>query len=197
MIYAIILAAGESKRMGQPKMLLPFGDRTIIETVVDCATRSMVDGVIVVVGANGEKVTEAVGERPVQVAMNPNYREGMLSSIRWGINALPPQARAALVMLGDQPLIASSTIDKVIAAYHKESKGLVLPVYGGKRGHPLLIDTKYQDELAQLDGAIGLRAIIHNNSEDVLEVEMDDAGILHDIDTAEEYQEMIKQRRGQ
>jgi molybdenum cofactor cytidylyltransferase len=195
MIWAIILAAGESKRMGRPKMLLPWGEQTIIETVIDAATQAMVDGIVVVVGANAEKVAEAINGRPVELSVNPHFREGMLSSIQWGLNSIPAAARAALVMLGDQPLIASSTIDMVIKAYRQGNHGIVLPVYRGKRGHPMLLDMKYKDEVAQLDGNIGLRELTYHNVEDVLEVELDDSGILSDVDTREEYQEMIKQRR--
>lgn len=192
MIWAIILAAGESKRMGRPKMLLPLGERTILETVIDNATRAKVDGVVVVLGANAEKITAAIDHRPVELTVNPRYREGMLSSIQWGLNALPASARAALVMLGDQPLIASEVIDKIIKVYRQGNKGIVLPVYRERRGHPILIDLKYKEEVAQLDANIGLRALTYHNQEDVLEVAMDEPSILNDVDTEEDYQAINK-----
>lgn len=192
MIWAIILAAGESKRMGRPKMLLPLGERTILETVIDNASRAEVDGVVVVLGANAEKITAAIDHRPVELTVNPRYREGMLSSIQWGLNALPASARAALVMLGDQPLIASEVIDKIIKVYRQGNKGIVLPVYRERRGHPILIDLKYKEEVAQLDANIGLRALTYHNQEDVLEVAMDEPSILNDVDTEEDYQAINK-----
>ena len=187
MIRAIILAAGESRRMGRPKLLLPFGGKTIIETVVDNAVGSKTDGVLVVLGSNAEKIAEKVRGYSVETTVNPEFHQGMLSSIQWGFESLPGDTQAVLVMLGDQPLIPSSVIDKVIAGYKQMGKGIVLPTYKKRRGHPILVDMKYRDEVKRLDPDKGLRALVHNHAEDILEVEVDAPGILKDIDTVEDY----------
>jgi molybdenum cofactor cytidylyltransferase len=236
MIWAIILAAGESKRMGRPKLLLPFGERTIIETVVDNAVRSKADEVLVVLGSDAEKIGEKIkssflerrsskraskspltplykgGEKKsclcrganlrifldtclgrleqkkhVTITVNPNFRQVMLSSIQWGFESLPEDTSAALVILGDQPMIPSSVIDKMVDAYKQTGKGIALPVYNKRRGHPILVDMKYRDEVERLSPDIGLRALVHNHAEDILEVEVDAPGILRDIDTVEDY----------
>ena len=192
MIWAIILAAGESKRMGEPKLLLSFGDKTIIETVVNNTIESKTDKSLVVLGSRAVKIREKIKEFPVKISVNSKFRAGMLSSIQWGFETLPENTLAALIILGDQPSIHSSIINRIIDAYKQTGKGIVIPVYRKKRGHPILIDIKYRDEVRQLDHGTGLCALVHNHTEDILEVEVDSPGILKDIDTVEDYNEQIK-----
>ena len=190
MIWTIILAAGESRRMGRPKLLLPFGERTMIETVVNNAVQSKADEVLVILGSNAEKIAERIEDYSVKTSVNPDFRQGMLSSIQWGFESLPEDTRAVLVMLGDQPMIPSSVINRVIDAYEQTEKSIVLPVYNKRSGHPILVDMKYREEVKQLSPDIGLRALVHNHTDDILEVEVDAPGILKDIDTAEDYEQM-------
>jgi molybdenum cofactor cytidylyltransferase len=190
LIWAILLAAGESKRMGTPKQLLPYGDKTIIEAVIDHMTHSRLDGVLVVLGAHREKIEKIIAGLPVKTVYNPRYEEGMLSSVQTGFSSLPKDARAVLVFLGDQPMVPSSVIDRIIETYRSGEKGIVLPVFGGTRGHPVLIDTKYSQEVAALDPEIGLRELIHNHPEDIMEVDADTPTIIEDIDTPEDYNKL-------
>ncbi|MCJ7682603.1 MAG: nucleotidyltransferase family protein [Candidatus Aminicenantes bacterium] len=192
MIQAIILAAGESKRMGTPKMLLPFGRGSMIEAVITGALASRADGILVVLGAERRKIRSVVERFNVDTVFNRRYQKGMLSSVQKGFETLPANTRAALVMLGDQPSIPSQTIDRLIEAFNKSGKGIVLPVVHGRRGHPLLIDLKYRAEIIRLDPEVGLRALIHGHPEDILEVDMKDEAVLQDIDTREDYAEAIK-----
>ncbi|MFC1718280.1 NTP transferase domain-containing protein [Candidatus Poribacteria bacterium] len=191
-IWAIILAAGESKRMGKPKLLLPFGETTIIETVVGNAMQSKVDEVLVVLGCNAENIAKKIEGTPAKTSVNPDFRDGMLSSIQWGFKSLPEDTRAAIIMLGDQPLIPGSVIDRVIDAYRQTEKSIVLPVYNKRRGHPILIDMKHREEVKRLSPDVGLRVLVHNHTEDILEVAVDAPGILKDIDTAEDYSREIR-----
>lgn len=191
MIWAIILAAGESKRMGRPKLLLPFGNSTIIETIVSNATESKADEILVILGSGAENIAEKIKGQHAKTSVNPNFRQGMLSSIQWGFEALPEDTRAALIMLGDQPMVSSSIIDKVIDAYEQAEKSIVLPVYNKRRGHPLLIDMKHREEVNRLSPDVGLRALVHNHTEDILEVAVDTPDILNDIDTAEDYNQIL------
>jgi len=195
MIRAIVLAAGESRRMGRPKLTLPFGEKTMIETVVDNAVQSKVDGVLVVLGSGAEKIAEKIKGYPVKTTVNPEFRQGMLSSIQWGFESLAEDTRAALVMLGDQPLIPGSVIDKIVDAYIQTGKGIVLPVYNKRRGHPILIDMRYRDEVKRISPDTGLRALVHNHAEDILEVEVDAPGVLRDIDTVEDYNEILSEEK--
>ncbi len=190
MIWALLLAAGESKRMGRSKQLLPYGDKTILETVIDHITHSSVDETLIVLGANREKIERIIKDLPVKSVYNPRYKEGMLSSVQKGFVSLPKETEAVLVFLGDQPMVPSSAITQIVHAYRSTEKGIVLPVFDKRRGHPILIDNKYSQKVAALDPEIGLRALIHNHPEDILEVELDTPAIIKDIDTPEDYKEL-------
>jgi len=192
MIWGVVLAAGESRRMGEPKALLPFGEKTMIEEVLDRVTAANADGVLVVLGSNWEKIAAQIKGYRVKVSLNPHFQRGMLSSVIWGFQALPAKAKAALFVLADQPRIPSWVINKVIAAYKTGSKGIVIPTFKGERGHPLLIDRKYQNEVKILDPAVGLRGLVYGHPEDILEVEVRASAILHDIDSRADYKREAK-----
>ena len=192
-IWAVILAAGESKRMGLPKMLLTFSGRTMIEKVITNVSESKIDKIIVVLGAYREALVELISKLPVKYCYNDNYKKGMLSSVQCGFRNLSSVCRAVLVFQGDQPLITSNAINEVIEAYLSSGKGIVIPVYKGRRGHPLLIDIKYRDEIEKLNPDKGLRSLTCMFSDDVLEVDVNESGILTDFDTYEQYKkELIK-----
>ena len=189
---AIILAAGSSSRMGTQKMLLPFGESTILETVIHNTLSSSVDSVLVVLGADHEEILELIKPLPVDVCINTNHLSGMLSSVHCGFNALPEDTSTALVYLGDQPGIPPGVTNAVIKAYNDSLHGIVIPVSNHRRGHPLLVDFKYKRDIGRLDLEQGLRALMHHFPEDVLEVEVEEPGILIDIDTPEDYSIAIK-----
>jgi molybdenum cofactor cytidylyltransferase len=186
-IWAVILAAGGSRRMGTQKMLLPFGDGTIVERVVRAALDASLQGIVVVLGADEARVREKLAPYPVTFAVNADWRRGMLSSVQTGFEALPEKATAVVVMLGDQPFVKAETVDELVAHHRENRKGIVLPVHGSRRGHPVLIDKKYGAEIVALGPEGTLREVVHAHAADVLEVEIDDPDILRDIDTPEDY----------
>jgi molybdenum cofactor cytidylyltransferase len=192
-IWGIILAAGESTRMKVQKLLLPFDGTTMIERVIENVTESEVDHTLVVLGSDNKEISEVIGHLPVTICYNDNYKQGMFSSVKCGIKSLPQTCDAALVFLGDQPMIPLEAVNSVIRAYLNSSKGIVIPTFEKKRGHPLLIDSKYFGEIHKLEDQAGLKALAIKFSEDVLEVETDMPGILKDIDTREEYEDAINQ----
>jgi molybdenum cofactor cytidylyltransferase len=192
-IWAIILAAGESKRMGRPKMLLPFNGSTMIETVIKNVSESNVDKVLVVLGAEREAIFEKIRKLKATCCQNEHYKDGMLSSVRCGFRHLPTGYKAALVFQGDQPLITQNAINIVISAYLSSGKGIVIPVYNARRGHPLLVDIKYRNEIEKLTPDEGLRSLSNKFQEDVLEVETSESGILPDFDTFDDYNNGINQ----
>lgn len=193
MIWAIVLAAGESRRMGTQKLLLPFGERTVVETVVRKALDSGVDRVMVVVGADRETVRARLESPPLTIVDNENFRQGMLTSIQAGFAALPSDAAAAVVMLGDQPAVPTEAVRTVVRAARESGKGIIIPTCGGRRGHPVLIAAKYGRAVAALDPGIGLRQLRLEHPEDVLEVEVGDPAVLRDLDTPEDYE---REKRG-
>lgn len=186
-IWGIVLAAGESTRMKVQKLLLPYQGKTMIEKVIANVTYSGVDNTLVVVGSNKNEILKVIDLLPVSHCYNDNYKQGMLSSVKCGFRSLPGTFEAALVFLGDQPMIPSEAVNIVIQAYRQSNKGIVIPVYQKKRGHPLLIDMKYREEIEKLEEQEGLRGLACKFPEDVLEVEVNLPGILRDIDTREEY----------
>jgi len=190
-IWAIILAAGESKRMGSPKMLLPFMGITIIENVIANVSGSKVDNIMVVLGADRDSIVKLIRTKAVNYCYNENYKDGMLSSVVCGFRNIPIDHSAVLVFQGDQPLITPKAINSVIEVYLSSGKGIVIPVYESKRGHPILIDRKYRNEIQKLNPAEGLRSLALKYSDDVLEVNTDVAGILRDFDTYDEYKNEI------
>ncbi len=190
--WAIILAAGFSTRMGTQKLLLPYSHGTMIETVIDNILGSKIDHVMVVLGADGEEIKKAIGKKPVKFCQNEHPEEGMLSSVMRGFEALPEDANAALIYLGDQPNIPPSISNTIIDAYNGDLMGIVIPVHDHRRGHPLLIDLKYRRDIFKLDLEKGLRSLMHLFPEDVLEVDVDEPGILVDIDTREDYSNATK-----
>lgn len=192
-IWAIILAAGESRRMGFPKMLLTFNGKTMIENVIGNVTGSVVDNTMVVLGADRDVLIDLIQKSSVKYCYNDNYKDGMLSSVKCGFTNLPSDFEAVMVFQGDQPLITPKVINAVIDAYRLSGKGIVIPVYKEKRGHPLLIDRKYSNEIEKLNTREGLRSLAYQFSDDVLEIETGEPGILRDFDTYEDYKKEINQ----
>ena len=186
-VWAIILAAGESKRMKVPKMLLPFHGKTMIEKVVENVAGSEVFRTLVVVGAFRDEVLGAISHTGVSSCYNENYRNGMLSSVKCGFENLPALYDAVLVFPGDQPFIVPDVINSLIKAYRETGKGIIIPVYREKRGHPILISSKYRDAVGSLDENEGLRLLSEMFKEDVSEVKTSSPGILKDFDTREDY----------
>jgi molybdenum cofactor cytidylyltransferase len=192
MLSAIILAAGESKRMGKPKQLMPLGKSTLLEQAIDNLLNSSVDETIVVLGHKAEAITKKIASKPVKIVINPDYQQGMSTSIVAGLIMVDPRSRAVMLALGDQPLVTSHTINQLIEAFIKQNKGIAVPTYRGRRGHPIIFDIKYKAELFKLKGDIGGREIIQNHPKDVFMVAVDSESVISDIDTQEDYQSKLR-----
>ncbi len=194
LISVIILAAGESKRMGKPKQLMPLGRTSILAQTIDNYLNSEVNEVIVVLGHRAEEAKRLIAARLVKLAINPNYQQGMSTSIIAGLNMVDSRARAVVIALGDQPFIDSQTLNRLIDEFYNHDKGIVIPVYRGRRGHPVIFAIRYKGELLGLKGNIGGRQIISDHPEDVLEVAVNCEGIYIDIDTNKQLLERMKLR---
>jgi len=190
--WAIILAAGKSERMGSNKLLMPFSDRTIIETVIGNVMQSDVDNMLVVLGAYCNELIPVVNRMKVNHCYNEQWETGMLSSIRCGFQNLPAEADTVLIFLGDQPAIPGRVANSIIREFRRNSQGIVIPVYKGKRGHPILISRSYEADIMQLSNNLGLHELIHLYREDVLEVDTDVKTILKDIDTMQDFLALTK-----
>jgi molybdenum cofactor cytidylyltransferase len=189
MIAAIVPAAGQSRRMGVPKQLLPFAGTTVLGHIVDQLLESNVDEVYVVTGHAADEIRRALTNRPVRIVANPEYeRTEMLASIRCGIRALPKACRAILVALGDQPAITTRLVDALIATFASSGKGIVAPVHEGKRGHPLLLDARYGGEILAGYDHVGLRGLLIAHADDIFGLAVPTSAVLSDMDFPEDYQ---------
>ena len=185
-VSAIILAAGESRRMGMPKLLLPFGDATMIECTVRNVLSSAVREVILVTGSEAERIESLFKRGPVLVVHNSGYAGGMATSIITGMSAASPESQAVLIMPGDQPTVTGATIGAVLSAFEESGKGIAVPVYNGRTGHPAVFSLKYREQIvASVDR--GVRSLIYDNPQDLLKVPVDVPDVVMDIDTSEDY----------
>jgi molybdenum cofactor cytidylyltransferase len=191
MISAILLAAGEAKRMGKMKQLMPFGQSTILEQAIDNLLDSAVGEIIVVVGHRAEEMIKTIAAKPVKIVKNPNYRQGMASSMVVGLSLVDRQAQAVMLTLGDQPFIDSLTINRLIDEFYSHNKGIVIPTYQGRRGHPVIFSIKYKEKLLGVKGDVGGRQIAKDHPDDVLEVAVDSESIIIDIDTRDDYRSYL------
>jgi molybdenum cofactor cytidylyltransferase len=192
MIYAMVLAAGRSRRMGTQKLLLPLGDRPVIVHIVDEVLRSPVDQVFVVVGPGGHGVVEAIANRSVRLVTNPDPEGDMLSSVRCALSAMPEDCAAVLTVLGDQPGITAEVVAVLVQAFRTSGHGIIVPTYHGRRGHPLLFSRDYREEILCGYQGVGLQGLLHAHPEDVCEVELPAPGVIEDMDLPEEYEKIAK-----
>jgi molybdenum cofactor cytidylyltransferase len=188
MISAIILAAGQSRRMGQPKMLLPWGKQTVIEHVVAMFLHAGVEDILLVTGGEHERVEKAVDGYPVRKVHNTDYAAGeMLSSLQCGLGELPEKVQAALIGLGDQPQVQEETIRAICDAYRERGSRLIVPSFQMKRGHPWLVDRSLWEYILSLQPPATPRDFLNTHASEILYVNMDTPTILADLDTPDDY----------
>ena len=191
-IAAIILAAGSASRMGRPKQLLDWGGRPLVRVVAEHALAARLDRVLVVVGAAGDAVAAALAGLPVELVENPAYAEGQSTSLRAGVAALGPHVDAALVLLGDQPLVTPAIVQRLIDEWRASGAAIVAPLYRGRRGNPVLFARSVFDELLGIQGDQGARAILAADPARIHPVRFDDDRPLADIDTPEDYERLVR-----
>ena len=186
-IGAVLLAAGQSRRMGGPNKLLAEIDGVpMVARVAQRLLASRARPIIAVLGNRADEVDQALGKLPVERVPNPDFADGLSTSLRRGIAALPLDLDGALVCLGDMPLVTGRHIDRLIAAFNPlEGRAIIVPTRRGKRGNPVLWAKHFFPEMTQIAGDVGARHLIGEHAELVAEVEMDDDAILVDIDTPE------------
>ena len=192
MIAAVILAAGESKRMGQPKMLLPWGNETVISHIINVFRKAGVEDVRIVTGSMGDKIERTISHLNVKTIYNQDFADGeMLSSIQCGVRALTSQAQAMLIGLGDQPQVQERSVRMVCDAFIESKSNIVVPSYQMRRGHPWLIARPLWDELLKLESPQSPRDLLNTHSENIQYVKVDDPGVLADLDTPDDYQRWL------
>ncbi|MBT5048393.1 MAG: NTP transferase domain-containing protein [Rhodospirillaceae bacterium] len=186
-IGAIILAAGQSRRMGNiNKLLAEIDGKPMLSYVVEAALASDASPVIVVTGHEPERIEAALKGHPVTFIHNPDYAEGLSTSLRHGLSMLDPVIDGAVVCLGDMPGISPSHIDQLIDAFDPDDgHAICVPTFKGKRGNPVLWHRRFFSAMSEVSGDVGARHLIGDNEELLLEIPMDDNAILADLDTPE------------
>jgi molybdenum cofactor cytidylyltransferase len=184
MNVAIILAAGESRRMGQPKQLLPFAGQTMLQCVIDAFD---VDETLVVVGHRTDEIARSI--HGAKVVPNPNYKAGMFTSVRAGLRALPAGTKLVLLGLCDQPRLKRTTVEKLVREF---SGRILIPTFKGRQGHPLLFEARYAREILAMDETLTLKHFLANHPDEIARSPVTDEGVLIDIDDRATYDREVR-----
>ncbi|HEV8719051.1 MAG TPA: nucleotidyltransferase family protein [Candidatus Binatia bacterium] len=194
MIVGVVLSAGESSRMGQPKALLPIEGQTFLERIVSELRRTQLGKIIVVIGHQAEEISPKIAHLPVEILINPDYSLGQLSSLQTAVRHLQSDEHCdgMLVHLVDHPYIDGTLVDLMIQRFYESTKLIVVPRYQDKRGHPVLFSRKLFGELLDAPVDQGAKAVVNSHGAETLEIETDERGITVDIDTPELYRQHVK-----
>jgi molybdenum cofactor cytidylyltransferase len=187
MVAAIILSAGKSERMGSPKALLRYRGMSFLSTILDAIASARIEPVIVVAGHHYDLISQVFPN--LQIVFNPDYEKGMSTSVQTGIRALPGGLDGAAVFLVDHPLMDRQTIDALTGRL--EPGRIVVPVHGGRRGHPVLFASDLFGEILDLSPDQGLNTVVKRIPERVVEVFVENPGVLRDIDTPEQLARLL------
>ena len=198
MIAAIILAAGESLRMGTAKALLPFSkingfQTTFLQNLIDVFTHSRAEPILVVLGSNVETIRSQTKFGNARSIINKNYKDGMLSSIQAGLKALANDSvEGALICPVDHPNIDIEVIENLITTFESQSSLITLPTYKGRRGHPVLFSQAVFAEIEQAPKMIGARQVVWDHSDEVVELPTANPSVAIDIDTPADYKNFLE-----
>ena len=191
MIAGLILAAGESSRMGSDKALLPYRGRTFLETIIGTLRDAGVERIAVVLGHHAEEIRRAANIEGVRVVLNRGYQRGQTTSLQAGLRTLSrPKPEGIVLCLVDHPAVSAGTIEKLIAAFRQSPSPVVTPAFQGRRGHPVLIGRPLFEELLSLGPESGANLVIRRHSAEIQSVEVEDAGVLFDVDDPEIYRQL-------
>jgi molybdenum cofactor cytidylyltransferase len=194
MIVAVVLSAGESRRMGRPKALLPIGDVSFLERIVQSLQAAEVEKIVVVLGHNAKEIETKIRRFPVTIVVNPDYAQGQLSSLIAGIRALPAEGvDGILVHLVDHPFLDPDLVKRMTERFYESKKLIVVPAWKGRRGHPVIFSRRLFDELLSAPLDQGAKSVVHAHAAETLEVETNEEGITFDIDTPEDYRRHVKE----
>ena len=192
MIAGLILAAGESSRMGADKATLTYRGRTFLEAIVQTLEAGDVERIAVVLGHHAEEIQQQIKIGAAQVVINADYRSGQTSSLQAGLRALlADDPEAILLCLVDHPAISAATVSKLVATFRQGGAPVVIPTYQGRRGHPVLIGRQVFRELLELAGDTGADSAIRKYRPATQFVEVEDDGVVRDVDDPESHRGLI------
>lgn len=193
-VAAVLLAAGGSRRMGQSKQLLPIDGQPMVRRVAQTVCQAGLAQVVVVVGAEGDRVARALAGLDLEIVHNQAWAQGMSTSVRAGMEALRPEIEAALLVLADQPGLTIDALEALVEAYRATRAPIVAPYYRGRRGNPVLFARSLFADLGQVEGDQGGRALLVRHEQEVARVDLDDVAILLDVDTRQDYEGLCSEK---
>ena len=192
MIAGLILAAGESSRMGTPKATLPYRGCTFLERIVQTLREGGLERLVVVLGHRAEEIQQQVKMEGAQVVINPAYQSGQTSSLQAGLRSLAgDDLEAVLLCLVDHPAVSAETVRKIMATFRERGAPVVIPTYKGRRGHPVLMGRQLFEELLGLSADAGADSVVRRYRPATQFVEVEDEGIVIDVDDPETYRRLI------
>jgi len=185
MLAAVILSGGASSRMGSPKALLPYQGRPFLEHLLEVTAHREIGVRRVVLGAHAEPIAKAVNLKADEIVINQEWEKGQLSSIQAGLRSLPPGTDGMLLCLIDHPLISAALVQDLIEQFNKTKAPIVLPVYAGRRGHPVIFSATLYDELLRAPLETGARAVVWAHKGEIDEVRTNEEGCVLNLNDPE------------
>ncbi len=187
----IVLAAGNSRRMGENKLLLPFRGKPILQHVIDAAHFSSLSPLLLVLGLGDSTLLKAVDTRSARIIENPDKESGYGSSLQAGLSPLKDCCTGVMFLLGDQPLLRTETIETLITAFQKEPERWIAPSWKGQRGNPVITPAAWFDRIFALDGDTGPRKHLNDPAAHLKTIAVEDRGVIFDIDSPEDYRRLL------
>jgi len=185
MLAAVILSGGASRRMGSPKALLPYQGRPFLEHLLDVTALPEIGARRVVLGADAEPIVKAIQLKPEDVVINADWEQGQLSSIQAGLRSLPAGTDGMLLCLIDHPLISAALVRELVELFYASKKPIVLPLYEGRRGHPVIFSAALYEELLTAPQETGARAVVWAHASEVGELRTNEEGCVLNLNDPE------------